>query len=334
MRRVIPLLLLLGCKKEQVPASVDASSADAAPDVVAIVPFDAGKPVAIDTPPVIDGYPGNVSTGMNDYADRIGFTADAKTHVYCWARPGPDSETDCELLDREGKVTHLSARRGDKAANAKLDKFLDDNKIATVDRKDPSHVFGPAVTGKWVDKDVTLAVKAEGPHVRVGGSVKGEAPVYPVDLFAKDSPKEYKDPFSVMNGISLTPDGVAIGFVAHVFACEFCDFFVHRQMYSVDLVGQIYNETGLRHHKAHDEETARVYFDRAATFGVKFASYNLACAMAPLASVSGWDKTATLEKAIEDDPTVRERAKKDPDFAPFRSESWYLDALAWDGGAR
>jgi hypothetical protein len=219
--------------------------------------------------------------------------------------------------------------------------FLADNHFDRL-RESRDAAYPPALQGSWSFADITLSVarvaatsKPDGSvvspaFVKVGGSIEGESPVYPVALV----PEPYRDGngrvthgsmvyFAVMNGMSLSPDGAEIGMVAHFFACEWCDDWAVRRMPVGALASVIYNDLGYRHHQHGEWARAAELFAKAAAADPtpKLPPYNLACALARR-------KDPGAEKALRvaiarGGEEVKARAEKDPDFAEVREEAWF-----------
>lgn len=295
-------------------------------------------------PLVITGYPHDVRNGMNDPAQWVGWSKDGELFGYCQQGSGrSDKDTACTFQRRDGAYDHRTSDNGrdepDLRKVKEIEDWLRDNGIAAL-RESGASALPPAVRGVWEFPDITLAVariaasergQVTAPAlVKVGGSVEGESPVYPVTLSAavRDAdgkPLEGVSPhFAVMNGMSLSPDGREIGMVAHFFACEWCDFWEIKRMTVGALASLVYNDLGFRHHQRAEWARAAALFARATAADptAKLPPYNLACALArqsdPLAEKA-------LRLAIERGGSdVKARAQADPDFAGVRQASWYL----------
>jgi hypothetical protein len=362
--RLLLLLLLLaaGCARAapaspatsppRPPASVASgslpSAAPPAPGAIpaAAPPEDFGVPRLAPAPIAVTGYPHNVKNGMNDPAGWFGWTKDAELYGYCQQGSGrSEHDTQCGFLHRDGTLERRSSgsqgKGPDMADVRAIEAFLADNHFDRL-RESGDAALPPALQGTWSFPDITLCVVRVAAtitpdggvvapaFVKVGGSMDGEPPVYPVTLV----PEPYRDDkgrvthgsmvhFAVMNGMSLSPDGAEIGMVAHFFACEWCDDWAIRRMPVAALASVIYNDLGYRHHQRGEWERAAELFAKAAAAdpNAKLPPYNLACALARR-------KDPGAEKALRvailrggDD--VKARATKDPDFVEVREEVWF-----------
>lgn len=350
VRRALWLFVLLGglgCKRQTstpTPAasvSVAASAVSApAPAVARVAPK--GAPAFLRVAPlpsgpiVVKGYPHDVANGMNEYADRVGFSADSALFVYAWETGGLGG-TVIEILARDGsKRTMRNDRSGDDPPDPKwdarqrdLEKFLDDEKIASI-----TPPRGPALVGTWKYTDITLDVvrieasggtPSTGPthpaHVQVGGAVGSEKPVHPISLAANRVPQAPPH-WATLNAFVMSPDGEELGLLENTFACEYCIDFAVRRVGVGELASLVYNDTGYRHHRKKEWAEAAALFEKAVAADptAKLAAYNLACAWAR----TGDPRTKeALAYAMSLDASVKERAQKDEDFAAVRGEPWF-----------
>ena len=298
---------------------------------------------------VAKGYPHNIANGMNEFASHAGFSADSTLLAYCFETDGIGG-TRCEVLARDGSRRTMESNEGERLPNGKpdpkelakrkdIDKFLADQKITALSRTTMSaagpHALGPALTGRWPFTDIILDVvriEASGQdpktgvlvhpaHVRIGGSVAGEKAVHPVALVANRVPLAPPH-WATLNAMQISPNEAEIGFVMNTFACEYCIDFELRRMPVGALASLIYNDTGFRHHQKKEWRESAALFEKAlaADETAKLPAYNLACAWARLGDPRMKD---ALAYAMTLDPTVRERAQKDEDFASVRSEPWF-----------
>lgn len=301
------------------------AAATAAASASAAAPLVAG-------PIVVKGYPHAIRNGMNDPAQYVGWSKDGASFGYCATGGGRDPQvTTCELLDASGKVTKMTSESNndfDPKKKKAIDDWLKANAIPEIKLiGDPTIVKPPPLTGTWSFTDITLDVdrpaapEGKAAVVRVGGSVAGEPPVYPITL-ASTANKAAPPHFAAMNGMALSPNGKDVGMVATFFACEYCDSFAAKRLPLAALASSIYNDTGFRHHQKGDFAKSAAMFEKAAAADptAKLPSYNLACALAQL----GDRRTEeALASAIQKDPSAKARAKTDKDFAKVKNEPWF-----------
>lgn len=323
--------------KEAPPSSPVQSAAPSAsgapPSFAQIAPLPPG---AIAT----KGYPHNIRNGMNDVAYHVGFSSDSSLYAWCQTGGGRPM-TRCELLARDGTTKKMEAVEGETdpsgrpiasevAKKKEIDRFLAENKIPEIKPKDVMTAIPPPVTGTWTFTDITIDVArvaasgASPAHVKVGGSVAGEAPVHPITL--KSNPVPAAPPhFAALNSLAISPDGSDIGMLGHFFACEYCDSFVTKRMPVKAFASLVYNDTGYRHHQKKAYARAAELFAKAVSADpdAKLPPYNLACAWARLGDPRAKD---ALAYAIERDPTARARAQTDKDFDSVRGEPWFPKA--------
>ncbi len=287
------------------------------------------------------GYPHSIRNGMNDPALRVGFTKDGVLFGYCSEGGGRDPQvTSCEWIDHDGRTTTMSSESKDGFDAKKkkaLDAFLRDNDVPEVKSADPLSAQAPPLVGRWAFSDITLDVLrvAASPDktgalsapavVKLGGSVAGDAPVYPLVL--SNNPIPGAPPhFAVMNILAVSPDGRDIGMVGHFFACEYCDSFLAKRMPVAAVASAIYNDTGFRAHGKGDYARSAALFEKAvaADPSAKLPPYNLACAWARLGEPRAKD---ALAFAIAHDPDAKRRAAKDKDFDKVRTDPWFVELV-------
>ena len=313
-------------------AATRPSSPGEAPPSLAWLPevgFGAPGPIRVE------GYTRRVHTGMNDPADRVGFSADGEYLGYCATIGARDpGYTLCELLPRTGEALRLESdvkNQYDPAAAKRLEAWVKEHGIPAIraDTKDVREPTAPKLEGTWrFAQDITLAVEERaqgkrGAAVRVGGRVGSEAPVFPV--FVDRAPSHGLNPFhtSWVNSFTLSPDGRELGLVAGFFCMEWCDAFTVRRLDVSRLASQIFNDTGMRHHGKADYRGSAALFAKAvhADPTHALAAYNLACAYARLRDPS---TKPALDYAVRvGGDAVLERAKRDPDFDAVRTETWW-----------
>ncbi|MBX3185526.1 MAG: hypothetical protein KF819_00870 [Labilithrix sp.] len=354
MRRA-PLLLLfftaMACSRAPSSAAdAPVALASAPSSAPAPAPDPPARPSFVDVaalpsgPIVVKGYPHTIRNGMNDPASHVGFTRegskDGSLFGYCAEMAARDPAfTHCELVDRKGDPMELTSdTRGDFDPKKKreIDDFLRDNQIPEIKATDIMTATPEPLRGRWAFTDITLEVLRVAPTldasgapsapavVRVGGSVSGEAPVYPITL-SKSPASGARPHFAVMNGMAISPDGTEIGMVAHFFACEWCDFFAIERVPLSSLASRIYNDTGFRFHQKGAFDRSAALFAKAtvADPSAPLPPYNLACAWARLGDPRAKD---ALTYAIERDGRAKARARIDPDFDAVRGERWFVEA--------
>ena len=271
---------------------------------------------------------------MNDPAHVVGFTKDSREFGYCSTFGGRDPQsTICELVDRDGKERTL----GDDDAkgnyvpkkHAEIVAWLKEAGIPELPRKENGFV-APKLEGQWdFARDVELdlvehAQGKKGAMVRLGGRVRREPAVYPVNL-DMDPGGGGAAPFhtSWVNGLVVSPDGRELGLVAGFFCMEWCDAFVVRRWTLPELASLVYNDTAMRHHTKGEYQASAALFVEAlwANPTNPLAAYNLACAFARLGDERA---SAALAHAIRiGGDTVRARATQDADFASVRETPWF-----------
>jgi hypothetical protein len=275
-------------------------------------------------PIVVTGYSRTVLTGMNDPAEWSGFSRDGAHFGYCYEEPAgePPLGIHCSVLDRAGGATLHStngAKGFDRQKKKELDAWLRETGLPRLPTKNKAPV-APKLEGSWdFASDIELRVDEHaqgkvGAMVRLGGSVRGEAPVFPVNV--SRAPLGPGAPFhtSWVNALVLSPDGSEFGLVAGFFCGEYCNEFDARRIPAARLAAMIFNDTGMRHHQKADYAGSAALFTKAVhadpTFGL--AAYNLACAFARTHDARWRD---ALDLAVQlGGSSVKERAKKDPDF--------------------
>jgi hypothetical protein len=285
-------------------------------------------------PVQIHGYPSPLSSGMNDPAAWVGFTSDGAEYGYCAELGGRDPQlTRCETVLRDGttKIRSSDDAQGYSATAMKaLTAWRSASGLVALNLAvDRSKWFGKPMTGAWAFTDITIwvtAVPGDGQKtnalVKLGGSVGGEAPVYPVVLAKPPSVPGVTYHSSFINDVSLAPDGSEIGAVGHFFCAEWCDEFVVYRKGANVFAALVYNDAGFRHHERGEYARAAELFLKAtwADTKAKLPPYNLACAWAKLGDPRAKDALAV---AIERDPSAKRRATKDADFAAVKDEAWF-----------
>ena len=282
----------------------------------------------------VAGYSRTVGTGMNDPAHVVGFTKDSREFGYCSAFGGRDPQsTMCEFVDRDGKERTLGDddAKGNYAPkkHAEIVAWLKDAGVPELGKKG-STLVAPKLEGEWdFARDVELdlvehAQGKKGAMVRLGGRVRSEPAVYPVNL-DMDPGGRGAAPFhtSWVNGLVVSPDGMDLGLVAGFFCMEWCDAFVVRRWKLAQLASLVYNDTAMRHHTKGEYQASAALFVEAvwANPANDLAAYNLACAFARLGDGRA---SAALAHAIRiGGEAVRLRATQDADFATVHDSPWF-----------
>ena len=342
MRALFVLALAAGCHAatHAPTAAPSASAPSAAPASVASAP----APPSLPSPPPLApapirvvGYPLTVSTGMNDPADIVGFTRDGAEYGYCGTVGARyPAVTSCDFVRRDGTHHLLSSDDHDGFVPAKkkaLDAWVRDQGVPKLDFSGPpeNHLAHP-LRGAWAFSDITVwvnPVQADGVTtnavVKLGGVVAGEPVVYPVVLAAKPM-GQVKYHTSIVNDLSLSPDGTEIGAVGHFFCMEWCNAFEIYRAKVGAFASLVYNDAGFARHEKHDWSRAAELFLKAAAAdpSAKLPPYNLACAWARLGDARAKDALAV---AIARDPGAKARATKDADFDGVRDEKWFVDLV-------
>lgn len=173
-----------------------------------------------------------------------------------------------------------------------------------------------------------------GPHPMLGAMPAAERAriaKLPADEKAK-AQKEWDDQWGmsppVLAYANVTKDGRELGVVALASGSMWFEAGATARMSVAAFVGQVYNDTGMRRHKAADYSAAAGWFEKAeaAKPDESLFSYNLACAYAQRKDPRAKDALArALQRAGADAANVKARARKDGDFEAVRAESWFAD---------
>ena len=161
--------------------------------------------------------------------------------------------------------------------------------------------------------------------LRVGGSVGGEAPVFPIIVNVKGFPGA--PPFGGQwNGIVESPDKKELAFIGHFFCMEWCNEVAIARMPYGKIASLVFNDTAFRHHQKKDYAKSRDGFLRAAWADPRapLPPYNLACAYALLGDETNATKALKLAVAVGGEG-VKARAKKDSDFKSVLAAAWFVD---------
>ncbi len=268
-------------------------------------PTPSPPPTAAAWPPSLDvptlpppgpisavGYPAGVRMCLPDPADHAGFT-DTGEFGYCahamdWA---------CEFVDAGGR------RRAESSAASGDSPQEDPAKAHALEAWMKSHlpalhvancVVTPAsLAGTWAYPDIIVHVSTAPPRwqgdkllsqpfVRLGGSVAGRAPAFPVTISPRRKELSYNT--TELNELALSPDGSELGWVVHSYCGEWCNEFEVTRTPAARFASLVYNDSGFAAYRAGDLAKAKDLFLRAAYIDAdaELPAYNLACAYARL----------------------------------------------------
>jgi len=307
------------------------------PQIVGLPPVDFGPSGAID----IKGYPEPLETGMRDYATSIGWTKDGDDVLACGdmtplgPAKGAEPADTCYSRKRGATSTTRSGVEGGDPPHATpallADLALLKGAVRSDPRRDdPNMKLLPApLKGTWAyAKDLVLAVDAkDGGLLRIGGSVRGQDPVFPITMSVKTKTPDVVYA-GAWNAIVASPDSKEIAFIGHFYCMEWCNDVVITRLTTGALASHVYNDTAFRLHQKKDFAGSRDLFLKA-TWADPYAPlppYNLACAYAQLGDETNAEKALKLAIAVGGEK-VRARAKKDADFAKVHTAKWFV-ALA------
>jgi hypothetical protein len=255
---------------------------------VAPLPSDAVAPpqaAAVDFGPpgpiVVKGYPAPLQgVGMADHITHGGFTKDGTELGYCEPAGGRGG-TVCAFEGKDGKTADTFDFGGPDDTTGKetrrVTAWLHEHGIVAVTKP-------PPLTGSWAfARDITLQVRSLGGELDVGGSLSGEAPVFPIVVRPpRNGGLEYQ--FTEADLIALSPDGSELGVIAHSFCMEYCDPKETARLPVTRFAARIYNDTAFVHHKQGDFAKSADLFAKATAANPddSLFAYNLACAYARL----------------------------------------------------
>lgn len=285
----------------------------------------------------VKGFSRSVSTGMNDPAERAGYSKDGSYFGYCASIGAREPDvTTCEFTDRSGRLTKLSSEKNDafdSTSKKALDAWLDANAIPRITKGKDEQFLAPALAGDWdFASEIELVVDAraqgkKGAMIRLGGSVRGEEPVFSIPIDHTSFNPQVPFHTAWINALALSPDGRELGIVGGFFCMEWCDAFEVRRIPTVRFAAMVFNDTGMRHHEKKDFVGSAALFTKAVHADPTFpiAAYNLACALARTNDPKTKD---ALQFAIRaGGEGVKARAKTDADFAAVRGEAFFKDLV-------
>ena len=255
--------------------------------------------------------------GMEDCAYLRGWNKAGTAFGYC-AVSGGSGCTTCEFIKTNGRRSkfndcghHEPSPRKAKRLRAKLKALgLEGKKPKTHQAKRWAH--GGDLDLHW--RDLTHSVQ-------FGACLKGTKDcVYLV----KFSRKPADECITHLPTAAVSPDGKWVGAMGHGWCGEYTDSY-HTKAWPVSrFAASVYNSLGLRFHRKKGFKRSSELFRKAVLTSPKhkFASYNLACALALLKDDAGAE--AALRKAIEPGGRkMKRRAKKDKDFEGVKSKEWF-----------
>lgn len=208
----------------------------------------------------IVGYPVRVGSGFAAVALNAGFTRDGALGV-CWLGGGTD-DAHCRFQDRAGRERRLEVPV--------------ESRPGKPDRIDPKHLRGlprlryvgpaaydfegPPLAGTWpFGRDVVIHVvekKGKTPSLRVGGSVRGRLPVFPVEIH-RPPVDRLQIHFIRPNAVALSPDGRELGLVVHSATQEYDSTYTLHRLGVRAFAARVYALTAEDARRAGEVEAAR-----------------------------------------------------------------------------
>ena len=297
--------------------AVASAAASAAPiartsAITGPVQFGPEGPVVIDPHIVLTKGEGG------DHANTLGWAFDSSEFAYCAQAEGSGAH-DCAFLKPGGKVEKVTDFDPSRGVDASQSKAIRNRQIAKGYRSAATTwLYAPELHLAWKAVANNGAGGKSPGVLRAGAQIIGEAePILPVYLEAKSVLGMHAE------ALSISPDGKYLGVVSHGSGGEGNDQFDLRVIAIPSLVGQVYNDTGLAHHKKGDYQRAAELFHEAVAADPSntLAPYNYACALARLKHP---DTEAALKAAIDaGGAKVKAKAAKDSDFANVKTEAWF-----------
>ncbi len=320
----LALCLLVACTPSPPTTHTTAiSPADATlPTPAAPLPasFDAGVDFGASGAIVIKGYPTPFFDDgiMVEHISYGGFTSDGSELGYCDPGGPQYGGTNCTFQGKDGKVADSFAFGSSDPKDVGRKKgiaWLTDHGIPAL--KQP-----PPLVGSWAFAgDITLAVKTTGLDLLVGGSLAGEAAVFPIVVRPSHG---LIDPATTeADLVALSPNGSELGVIARTMCGEWCNPKGMTRMPVTRFAARIYNDTAFVHHKRGEYAKAAELFAKASVANPdeSLFVYNLACAYARLGDPRA---DAALARAIAlGGEAVKKRATGDADFDTVRAMPWF-----------
>jgi hypothetical protein len=338
-----------GPKKPHAPGETSVAIAGSEPGTDdAAVPAESPKSVGLPEvsfgeagPLVLRGYPTPLRLGMRDYATVVAYAKDGSEVLACGRMTplgeakGAEQVDTCFVGKRGGVTARVGVEEGPKgafvgAAFAERLALLKDGTRIILHLDEPAGTLAPPpLNTTWpYAKDLVLAVaKLEtggaGTSLRVGGSVAGQEPVYPITLAVRAKVPDV--PFDGdWNAILASPDNTELAFIGHFACMEWCNDIVITRLGYGKLASLVFNDSGFRLHQKKDFAGSRDLFLKATWADPRAAlpPYNLACAYALTKDEANAAKALKLAIAVGG-TKVKARAKKDPDFKGVLAAAWF-----------
>lgn len=195
-------------------------------------------------------------------------------------------------------------------------------------------LFGARVAGEPTTGAIYPIRIELGPHPAMNGmpaEEKARIAKLPPAEKAK-AMKDWEDQFGMspprLAYANVTKDGREIGVVALASGAMWYEAGATARMTTSAFVAQVYNDTGMRKHRAKDFVSAAALFEKAEAASTEdpLFPYNLACAWAEVSDPRAKDAlTRALAKAGPKAPAMKARARDDADFAGLRArrEPWF-----------
>jgi hypothetical protein len=203
-------------------------------------------------PIVVHGYPKNVGSDFAALAVYGGFTKDGKELGVCWDDGGSE-ELHCLFTDATGATRtfsepFLNPRNTNDLIdpNSKIARWLVKQNVPRLEpMKGPDaaawDVLAPPLEGRWGHPEITIELREidptwsndgmtqlKDPQLLIGGSVEGEAPVFPF-VYEPERGKEEAAHFVKLTVLALSPDGSELGIITQAPMMEFdSNFSIHR----------------------------------------------------------------------------------------------------------
>jgi len=321
------------------PSSDAPATGKLTPSGVGLVAVDFGPP----GPLVIKGYPTPLQLGMRDFATMVGYSKDGSSAIACGRLTPIGDAKGAELADtcafnKGSKTERAMVEEGPSGAYVgtalaeQLKQIKEGGPLVLHQDLSSNTLDPPPVKATWpYAKDLVLSLstlerKDGGLVLRVGGSVAGGDPVFPVTI-AVDS-KIPDVPYSgAWNAVMASPDGKELAFVGHFYCMEWCNELVITRLSYAKLASVVLNDSGFRLHQKKDWAGSRDLFLKAtwANPEAPLPPYNLACAYALLGDEANAAKALKLAISLGGD-TVKARARKDADFKSVLKAKWFTDA--------
>ena len=352
--RYAPLLVVLtlaACTRSNSSSQTSTSSARASSASSAAV---AAKEASIlDLAPsfpepgefAVAQWPRLLTFGMAEHVATAGFTRDSFAFGFVETLGGREGDL-LTYVERSGQARVIAMpldpqNASERAGIAEGKAWLAAHPLPALEGKrrgDDTGVMPPRPTGKWryastIEVAGVAAHKCDNDKYNCdgwwsfGGRVKsyvnlGATFVFPIRLVAiRKQPTGYE---VHPDWIGLSPDGQEIAVIAHGFCGEYCDPKEYKVIKVDDFASQIFNDTAMLFHSKGDFQHSKELFLKAYQSSPtrSLPVYNLACALARLGDAQA---QIVLQKAVDLDPKVRERAAKDKDFESVKATPWFVE---------